>query len=183
MKTLPAMARAGLVAERAGDFATGAFGNAHHRSYPIPMPGAEGLELAFLYSPWGVEESDGQRDLLAPLDLATFNAETAAFCKLTPFHAESLGLSIASEQPLGKYWTAQQRQHEQFASREARLYALYDELLAPFAAGIAPESDGVPQAAAEFGSLFALLAEAPLASCYQALGTKFFEWLRLAAAR
>lgn len=181
MKQLPRLAPTALIAAHAADFSVDAFGEVRHLSYPIPAPGGERLELAFLCCPWGEDESGDRRELLAPIEFITFSAETGEFMELAPFPAERWALEAAGNRVVGQHWTAARRHDERFAISEARLYRLYDDLLPTFAAGI-PPTPSTAREAAEFASLFRVLAEAPLAAWYRAIGQSFFEWVRRAAS-
>lgn len=142
------------------------------RSYPVPAPGLEGLDIRFLYAPAASESGDAPLWIGAPQYIVTINAETAKLAELRVFHPTEMGLPAVEW--LGQDHAPERRRQPDFASQEKDLWLCYDALLPVFAASLQPVPNEVAVAAHRFGSAFAFLMEQPLLPYYQRLGSWFF---------
>jgi hypothetical protein len=162
--------------------AKGALPAENYQTYPIPVPGPCGLQVAFLYAVAEVVVAP-RRSLAvrSPRYIGFVDAEAGRFEELRVFHAAEVGLGHLEEQLLGLCPGEDEWEAPEVLEREARLYRGYDALLGPFAAGLDPLPVEVKRAAADFAAVFMSLAEAPLMPFYDAVGRTFFRWIERAA--
>src|SRR5262249_46547447 len=141
-----------------------------HQSFPVPIPSPKGLRVAFFYCPSLLSIRSGLR-LLAPSYLALLNAATSKFEELRAVSPSEFGQKHARRELLGAYdMMPEGCTPEQVHAMRARLLALYDVLMPPFAARETRSSPDLRRTAAEFRKLFPLLVERPLLPYYDALG-------------
>jgi hypothetical protein len=176
-KALPPLVSITKLVQRAELHPGGALPPNSHRSYPIPSAGAEGLRVAFLYSPAAIVEPQAGLQIYPPTYVAFFQAETGMFEELKSVTPAEFGLNVALDQPLGSYLTPAHRLSAEFLTKQVRLFQDYDLLMGAFAASLSVVSEEVKNGAIEFKSLFPQVAEAPLRPCYQSLGQHFFSWI------
>jgi hypothetical protein len=179
-KTLPRMVSVSSLIEMAALHPAGGGPEENHMSYPMPVPGREGLCLAFLYCVAAPDEREGWW-ISVPTYLCLWQAETGAFEELRAFNPIEFALPPTQHQWLGTYLSPQERQTLEFRSKQDQLFRCYDALLAPFAASVAEVSSETRTAAREFRSLSPALFERLLLPYYQALGGRFLDWARRAA--
>lgn len=151
------------------------------RSYPIPAPGLEGLQIRFLYAKAAAEREDTPRWIGTPEYIVSIDAETAKLAELRAFHPSEIGLQAI--QWLGQDHAPVRRKQPDFADHEKNLYLSYDAILPAFAASLQPVPNDVVAAAHRFSSYFGFLLEPPLLPYYQTLGGWFFGRINLVKSR
>jgi hypothetical protein len=153
-----------------------------HQSFPVPVPGPTGLQVAFFYGRGEVIAPREGLKLFPPTYVAFLEAETGRFVELRAVAAGEFGLP-ADDTVIGKYLSQGERLAAEFLTKEVKLYQAYDVLLPAFAAGSPVPASDVRKVAGEFNVLFPQVTEAPLQPCYQALGKAFFAWVNRVAGR
>ncbi len=170
------------IVKQARIYAGGVMPEGSHQSYPIPVTEGAGLQLAFLYSQamftrpgegYQIWEP-GYAVYLSPADGRLLSLRALASFAVTP--------DGQPPQPVGTYPSPPERMDAAFLENEIRLYEAYDAVLPHFASPEPPPAQAA-DAARAFLSAFQKVAEPPLMPHYEALGGRFFGWIRdLAAA-
>jgi len=185
--SLPALWKVVKLIEQARLYPAGALPRGTHQSYPVPVPGAKGLRVAFFYCTAMIIRPGEGLQLLTPSYVAFLDATTGEFELLKAVVPGEFGQKHKEDEILGKYLTLPERMAAEFLTRQVLLYQAYDALLPAFAvdqADVPPqakkaarEAQDVQKAAVQFRSLFPAVTEGPLQGYYQALGKDFFAWL------
>ncbi len=155
-------------------------GKENRKSYPIPLPGAEGLRIGFLHYVTG--EHERSWFISAPSYLSFWNVESGKLAELRAFSPAEIGLAAPEGEWLGTHAAPEERERPEFISKRDGLLRSYDLLLAPFAAGMTEISREVRTAAREFQLLSREIWETPLLPYYEHLGQRFFGWVRNVSA-
>jgi hypothetical protein len=148
-----------------------------HQSYPVPVYGTKGVELAFMYCRAMILKAREGLQLWPPSYVATLAATTGRFDRLKAVRPGDFRQAHAIDSPIGKYLAPAEREADTFLTKLARLYQAYDLLLPSFALRSGQLSGDTREAVLEFRDLFQQIAEAPLLPYYVYLGREFFAWL------
>jgi hypothetical protein len=179
-RTLPTLAPTRDLFHRARFHNTGTFGALYYRSWPVPIPGPEGLALGYFYGPAErIEPTDGDAArvrLGAPTHLATVDAESGAFLELRAVSPQEAGLPGDGSVWLGEVPEAPADPPDVVAARRGRLFELYDHLMPFFAFSLPALTPANRALAGELVALFPQIVEAPLLGCYRSFGATFFTW-------
>jgi hypothetical protein len=154
----------------------GALPTETHQSFPVPVPSAKGLRVAFLYCTSRASPQEGVL-LLPPGYLAYLDAASGKFEELKAVTPAEFGQPHVGNEFIGHYKPAEGTTIEEFSTMARQLFQDYDLLMPAFAAADTNISAEVKRAAAEFRTLFPRVTEAPLQPYYQAVGHEFFAWL------
>ncbi|MGH8219317.1 MAG: hypothetical protein ACREUT_12265 [Steroidobacteraceae bacterium] len=149
-------------------------------SLPIPVRGPGGLTVAFFFCPSLAIPRAGVK-MAPPHYLVTLDPSTGRVRELRAVVPAEFGRRDAPDAPLGLFNLPAGMTPAQYLEQRGTLFVLYDRLLPAFAHPHEPVSALTRAAAKQFGELFAVLEEPPVAPYYNAVGRDFFDWLQEAA--